>query len=103
MSEVCYPNLTLTIEPNFEVDANGVCYIVTEVFVGDDDEGVSARTQLEDTLESLLDYYADIHGYKNLYCIAHELSRFAEILRERASRIEDSTEAVADLFNLSSD
>ena len=58
---------------------------------------------LDDVIEALCEFYGDVDGYQHLYLVAHELSRAAEVLREKAGIIEDSTSAVSDLFNLTDD
>ncbi|MDA9855364.1 hypothetical protein N9C80_02935 [Paracoccaceae bacterium] len=91
------------LENDFEVDDDGVSFIVTSLFVGDGEEAHEIRTQLDDVVEALCEFYGDVDGYKHLYLVAHELSRAAEVLREKAGIIEDSTSAVSDLFNLTDD
>ena len=59
--------------------------------------------EVEQIVESLCDFYGDIEGYQHLYVVAHELTRMAEMLRERAGMIEDSVVAVNDLFDLTDD
>jgi hypothetical protein len=100
MSEVCYPKFTLHVETDFKVNDNGICSAITTVFIDDDTECVSTSEPLDEILDRLLEEYTDIQGYQQLYCIAHEFSRFAELLREAAVRVEDSDESIADLFNL---
>jgi hypothetical protein len=51
----------------------------------------------------LCEFYGDIDGYQRLYTIAHEFSRMAEMLRTSAGRIENSVDAVEDLFNIIDD
>ena len=100
MSEVCYPKFTLHLETDFRVDDHGVCYVITNVYADDDTDAVITSEPLSEILERLLEEYADVQGYQHLYCIAHEFSRFSEILREKAAKVEDSDEVVADLFNI---
>jgi hypothetical protein len=91
------------LENDFEVDDDGVSFIVTSLFVGDGEEAHEIRIQLDDVVEALCEFYGDVDGYQHLYLVAHELSRAAEVLREKAGIIEDSTSAVSDLFNLTDD
>lgn len=91
------------LENDFEVDDDGVSFIITSLFVGDGEEAQEIRIQLDDVVEALCEFYGDVDGYQHLYLVAHELSRAAEVLREKAGIIEDSTSAVSDLFNLTDD
>ena len=88
---------------DFDVDENGVSYLVTLVFVGDDEEPTEIRLPLDEVIDSITDEYGDVEGYQYLYLVAHELNRVAEVLREKAVKIEDSISAVSDLFNLTDD
>ena len=85
---------------DFDVDENGVSYLVTLVYVGDEDEPTEMRLPLDDVTASICDQYGDVEGDKYLYLVAHELTRVAEVLREKAVTIEDSVSAVSDLFNI---
>lgn len=101
MSEVCYPKIPIHVETEFEVDAHGVCKVLTNVYTSDEDDYYEQTAEeLTDILDSLVDQHSDTNGYQQMYCIAHEFSRFAEVLRDKAGKVEDSDEAVADLFNL---
>ena len=95
--------IPIYVENDFEVDYDGVSFIVTSLFVGDAEEAQEIRIQLDDVVEALCEFYGDVDGYQHLYLVAHELSRAAEVLREKAGIIEDSTSAVSDLFNLTDD
>ena len=85
---------------DIDVDDHGVSYFVGSLFVADEDEAQEVRVEVEQIIESLCDFYGDIEGYQHLYVVAHELTRMAEMLRERAGMIEDSVVAVNDLFDL---
>ena len=91
------------LENDFEVDDDGVSFIITSLFVGDGEVAHEIRIQLDDVVEALCEFYGDVDGYQHLYLVAHELSRAAEVLREKAGIIEVSTSAVSDLFNLTDD
>ena len=86
---------------DIDVDDHGVSYFVGSLFVANDDEAQEVRVEVEQIIESLCDFYGAIEGYQHLYVVAHELTRMAEMLRERAGTIEDSVVAVNDLFDLS--
>jgi|TARA_B110000977_G_C10771490_1_gene374853 hypothetical protein len=89
------------VDHDFEVDADGISYIVTFLYIDDDEDAIETRVSLEGVTDDLCEYYGDIDGYQRLYSIAHEFSRVAEKLRSTAGRIEDSSDAVDDLFNIS--
>lgn len=84
----------------FEVDRNGDSHIVNIIYVGEEDDPVEIRVGLTDVIDEMLSEYADADGYQHLYMVAHELSRHAEELREKASYIEDSANAVGRLFDV---
>lgn len=84
-----------------EVDDNGDSYIVNVIYVGDEEENpLEVRVDLADVIDEMIQEYGDTEGYQFLYMVAHELSRYSEILREKASYIEDSTNAVGRLFDV---
>lgn len=91
------------LENDFDVDDDGISYLVTSLFVGDEEEAQEVRIPLDDVVESLTEFYGDVEGFRHLYLVAHELSRAAEALREKAGLIEDSVSAVNDLFSLADD
>ena len=83
-----------------EVDVDGVSNIVTFLYVDDSEDAIETKVSLEGVTEDLCSFYGDIDGYQKLYSIAHEFSRIAEKMRSTAGRIEDSADAVDDLFNI---
>ena len=85
---------------DFEIDEDGVSYLLSSVYIGNDDEPQEIRVLLDEVIDALCEDFGDVDGYQHLYVVAHELSRSAEILREKAGFIEDSVSAVNDLFNL---
>lgn len=93
----------LHVDHDFEVDQDGVGYLVTFLYVGDEDTATETRVDLEGVVDDLCDFYGDAEGYRQLYLVAHEFSRMAERLREKAGYIEDSDRAVGDLFHLDDD
>ena len=48
----------------------------------------------------MIDLYGDVKNFEQIYIIVHELSRVAEILREKAINIEHSFSPVKDLFDI---
>lgn len=84
----------------FDVDRNGNSYIVTVIYAGDDEDPSEVRVPLDDIINAMTDDYSDPEGYQHMYLVAHELSRCSEELRERASYVEDSANAVGRLFDL---
>ena len=96
-------SLRLIVDADIEVDPHGVCNIVPTVFISDEDEGYEFKIPLEGVIDALIEEYRDSYAYNQLYVIAHELGRQAERLRTVGGTIEDSTNAVSDLFNISDD
>lgn len=92
--------LPLHIDHDFIVDNDGVSYIVTFLYAGEEEDATEVKVDLEGVTDDLCDFYGDVDGYQRLYSIAHEFSRIAAKLRTAAGRIEDSSEAVGDLFNI---
>ena len=86
--------LPLHVNHDFIVDNDGVSYIVTFLYAGEEEDATEVKVDLEGVTDDLCD------GYQRLYSIAHEFSRIAAKLRTAAGRIEDSSEAVGDLFNV---
>ena len=96
-----YLTLPLHVDHDFVVDKDGVSYIVTFLYAGgEEDEATEVKVDFEGVTDELCEFYGNINGYQHLYSIAHEFSRVAEKLRTAAGRVEDSTDAVGDLFNL---
>lgn len=93
-------SVSLYCTNEFEVDRNGDSHIVNIIYVGEEDDPVEVRVELADVIDEMLSEYADADGYQHLYMVAHELSRHAEELREKASYIEDSANAVGRLFDV---
>lgn len=93
--------IPIHVDHDFDVDADGISYIVTFLYKDDDEDAIEIRVSLEGVTDDLCEYYGDIDGYQRLYIIAHEFSRIAEKMRSTAGRIEDSADAVDDLFNIS--
>lgn len=91
----------VTVDADVEVDDHGVCSIIATVFVADEEEGYEAKISLEAVIDALIEEYRDGASYNKLYVTAHELNRQAEKLRAIGNDIEDSTNAVSDLFNIS--
>jgi hypothetical protein len=93
----------VSLEFDVDLDDDGVSYFVANVYIADTDDSQEIRVETEEVVESLSDFYGDPEGYQHLYIVAHELSRVAEQLREKAGLIEDSITAVGDLFDLDYD
>ena len=93
-------NISIYCTNEFEVDEHGNSFIVNLVYVGEDDDPCEVRVNIAEVIEEMVDEYGDTDGYQYLYLVAHELSRYAETLREKAAYIEDSTNAVGRLFDV---
>jgi hypothetical protein len=90
----------LFIDTDLEVDEHGVLNL--KLFIYTDESGDSPQT-LNLPFYRMTDYIVESHDeeqdYQQLYSIANELVKESERIREVAERIENSTSAVADLFN----
>jgi hypothetical protein len=65
---------------------------------GDEDSVVDVR--LEHLVEELITDLQDTQDYSSLYCVAHEFSRLAEILREKAGMMEESLDEIGHLYRV---
>lgn len=83
------------------VDDEGVV-ITTYVSLYQDDDPQEVDTPLEIILDETLSLCKFSADYQRLYCVAHELERHAEKLREVAQQIEDGN-MIQDLFNVDPD
>lgn len=79
-------------------DSDGVV-ISTYVSIPGDDEPNEVDTPFERLIEECLELHKFDSDYQKLYCVAHELTRFAEKLREAAQSVEDAT-LVGDMFKV---
>ena len=93
--------LPIHIDHDFDIDEDGVSSIVSLIYIGDNEDPLETRVDLEGVADELCEDYGDINGYQHLYSIAHEFTRLSERLRESAMRIEDTPAYIDDLFNLS--
>ena len=98
------PNSTLQVpiylQNDFEVNEDGVSYLLSSVYIGDDDEPQEIRLLFDDVIDALCEDFGDVDGYQHLYVVAHEFSSSAEILRDKAINIEYSFSPVKDLFDI---
>jgi len=90
----------LLVDNDFETDADGVCYLVNMIYVADAEQPHEIKVKLDGVIEGLVEFYGDVNGYQQLYSIAHEFVRNAEVLRNSAQRMEDSNDVVEDLFDI---
>jgi hypothetical protein len=88
------------VDVDFEIDADGECSVVAIIYNDDDEDPVEVFVNFEGVVESLIEYHGDVTGYQKLYCLAHEFSRMAARLREKAVLIEDSSSVVNSLFDI---
>jgi glutamine synthetase type III len=78
----------ITVENDLEVDESGSISIVTLIYAGEEDLASEIRIPMEEIIEESIDFYSDENGSRQLYTLAHELSRYAEMLRTAADHIE---------------
>lgn len=90
----------LHVDADFDIDADGNCSIVAIIFDDNEDDPTEVFVDFEGVVESLIEFHADADGYQKLYCLAHEFSRMAARLREKATLIEDSSSVINSLFDI---
>lgn len=82
-------------------DNNGAVFTSYILGYGDDEP-----TEVETRLERLIDESIEVNkfegNYNQLHCLAHELDRCSERLRQTANHLEDSTQ-IEDLFDIDTD
>ena len=93
-------SIPVFVDNDLEVDDHGICSIVSLLYVGDSDDCHESRVELGSVIENIIEFYRDTVDYNQLYLIAHEMTRFAEELRNSAGYMEDSDVSMTDLFNL---
>jgi len=76
--------------------------ITTFLAQNKDDEGAEVDTPLSLLIDEVIDLFQFDADFQSLYCIAHELDRLTEKVRDTAQRMEDTT-LVEDLFNVDPD
>lgn len=86
--------IPLWVDVDIEVDDDGQLAIVIDFTVDEFDE-ITIKRPIFEIIEGLL----EDNDYQMLYTVANELVRESERLREKAQRIEDSTNNVSDLFD----
>lgn len=64
--------------------------IVSLIFAPGDDDPEEVKVPVAELVDDVVDLCKMDHDYSYLYCVAHELTRFGEILRDTASRMEDA-------------
>ena len=65
---------------------------------GDDTDAI-ITVSLEHLVEELSDELRDAQDSSFLHCVAHELNRLSEIIRERALYMEESVEKIGYLYS----
>ena len=82
-------------------DEEGVVIRATISLYGEE-EAKNKDVSMSIVLDDCLKTHTVTQDYRKLYCIAHELQRYAIKLRELAQQIEDDTQ-IEDLFNIEPD
>ena len=96
-------HVPIDLKHDVEVDDDGISYLISYIYVSGEEDSQELRVLMDDVTESLCEFYGDVEEYQYFYVVAHEFSRAAETLREKAGLIEDSVSAVSDLFDLTYD
>ena len=90
--------VALSVECDLVTDKDGYFFVQFEVSTDDnEDDSQLISIPFSEITENLLAFYR-VDRYKDLYSIAHELSRESEKIREAATKMEDSLNHVSDLF-----
>ena len=89
------------LEHDLEVDDDGVLYLNSFLYIGENDDSTEVRIEFQPIVDSVVDLARDFNdGYKQLYGIAHEFDRHSARMRELAERMEDSVVNIGDLFEV---
>lgn len=104
ISEHTSLNFDIELDYSCALDFNeehGVVFTAYILGYGDD-EPQEVETQLNRLIDETVELNKFDGDYQQLYCIAHELDRYAERLRDVAGQMEDSTQ-IEDLFDVDPD
>jgi hypothetical protein len=89
------------VENDLEIDKDGNFMIQTFLFLNDDDETpTEMKIKFSDLIQQTIDYVNDqpsTKGTNTLYCIAHELTHQAEVLRSKGDYMDRGVYS-SDLF-----
>jgi hypothetical protein len=86
--------IPLWVDVDLDVDQDGLLNVVIDLTV-DEFHEINIQRPFFEIVEGLL----GDSNYQMLYTVSNELIRESERLREKAQRIEDSTNNVSDLFD----
>lgn len=93
-------SLASFIEVGHEIsfDEDEGLQIVSLIFAPGDDDPEEVKASFAELVDDVVDLCKMDHDYNYLYCVAHEFTRFGDILRDIAARMEDAHIA-EDLFD----
>jgi len=79
------------VENDIEVDEQGNLSLVSLIYQADIDEPMESRTDFDTVIENLIDYYREdvVPGRNQIYSIASELERSADVLRRSLDENEE--------------
>lgn len=84
--------ISLYVENDVECDDDGILQVTTYIMQDeDDDDSVEFNVKFETIIAAAIDYYQQENNNdarNRMYCIAHELSRQAEKLRNKADDMD---------------
>ena len=55
------------LQHDFEVDPDGISYLLSSVFISDEDEPEEIRVLLDDVIDVICEDYGDVNGYQPLH------------------------------------
>lgn len=79
------------VENDLDVDDEGNFIIQTFIFPDGEENPTSIKIKFSTLVNNVIEYYqedASVDGTNTLYCIAHELTRQAEILRTKGDYMD---------------
>lgn len=93
-------SLASLIEVGHEIsfDEDEGLQIASLIFVLGEDDPEEVKVSVAELVDDVVDLCKMDNDYKYLYCLAHEMVRFGEIIRDTATRMEDAclTESMFD-------
>jgi len=91
----------LFIDNDLFEDDYGEFIIQTSVTPDLDEKPVIKEQPFEEVITPIIEYHEEDGDYNALYKVSNGLLKESERIREVADKLESSTRAVADLFNVS--
>lgn len=83
--------IPIYVENDLEIDKDGNFNVQTFIYPDGEENPVEVRVKFSSLIQNVIEYYnedASVDGTNTLYCIAHELSRQAEVLRSKGDYMD---------------